>query len=155
MNRVLSFLIICFSFSAVMFSCGSSGTEGEASTIAETPAATSEAESVPKTIKSFINLDAVGFQNMMNDPNVVVMDVRRPGEIEYGKIEGALEMDVLGADFKERMQKLDKDKTYLIYCASGKRSVTACRAMSESGFEHLYNLDGGYEAWQRSQKAQQ
>ncbi len=154
MKSFTTVLILCLVSTVLFYSCQSSDTTG--STEAPTPSQPSLAgmEGAPKTIKIFTDLDAVGFQNKMNDPNIVVLDVRRPGEIANGKIEGAREIDFLASDFKEKIQKLDRDKTYLVYCASGKRSVGACRKMAESGFKHLYNLDGGYQAWQRSQQAQ-
>jgi len=87
------------------------------------------------------------FKTLMTESNVVVLDVRTPKETAEGMIEGAIEIDVKASDFKEKIQQLDKDKKYLVYCRSGRRSVTACTAMEEVGFENLVNLKGGYKAW--------
>ncbi len=90
------------------------------------------------------------FKTLMTESNVVVLDVRTPKETAEGMIEGAIEIDVKAVDFKEKIKALDKDKKYLVYCRSGKRSVTACNAMEESGFEKLVNLKGGFKAWKKA-----
>ncbi|MEZ4987667.1 MAG: rhodanese-like domain-containing protein [Saprospiraceae bacterium] len=35
----------------------------------------------------------------------------------------------------------------MVYCRSGRRSVTACNTMADAGFSKLYNLLGGYNVW--------
>ena len=95
----------------------------------------------------FTNSTVQEFAALMNEKDVIVLDVRTPQETALGKIEGALEIDVKNPNFIDQINKLDKEKTYLVYCRSGKRSVTACNAMAELGFEHLYNLVGGFGAW--------
>lgn len=95
-----------------------------------------------------ISVDA--FKKQMTADGVVVLDVRTPGEIAAGKIEGAMEIDFRGDDFEAKIDALDKDKTYLIYCKSGGRSSNTCKSMAGKGFKHLYNLEGGYTAWSKS-----
>lgn len=90
------------------------------------------------------------FKTLMTESNVVVLDVRTPKETAEGMIEGAIEIDVKAADFKEKIKALDKDKKYLVYCRSGRRSVVACNAMEEGGFEKLVNLKGGFKAWKKA-----
>lgn len=96
---------------------------------------------------SFQNLDVAAFKAKIKEAGVVILDVRTPGEIAKGKIEGAEEMDYKDPGFAEKIKSLDKNKTYLIYCASGGRSAKTCNMMAESGFTGLYNLKGGYAAW--------
>jgi len=84
---------------------------------------------------------------MMQDSNVVVIDVRTPGEIQAGYIAGAdLFIDYNG-DFKGGIENLDKSKTYLVYCKSGGRSSGAAKAMEAAGFTTIYNLNGGISSW--------
>ena len=80
--------------------------------------------------------------------NAVVLDVRTPEEVDAGAIEGAEVINLFDSDFNEQVEKLDKSKAYFIYCRSGRRSANACKIMGEKGFEELYNLEGGYIAWQ-------
>ena len=88
----------------------------------------------------------------MSKENTVILDVRTPGEIAEGKIENALEIDILEPGFEDKIKALDKDKTYLVYCKAGGRSAKACNLMLEQEFPNLYNLEGGYTAWSKAKK---
>lgn len=81
------------------------------------------------------------------DKDVVLLDVRTPGEVADGKIDGALTINVMGDSFDEEIAKLDKDKTYVVYCRSGGRSVTASKKMLKAGFNDVINMEGGYSSW--------
>ncbi len=78
---------------------------------------------------------------------MLVLDVRTPDEIAAGKIKGALEMDYYSKDFKQRLQGLDKNKTIVVYCASGRRSADTVKQLHEAGFKNVYNLAGGYKGY--------
>ncbi|GJM36364.1 MAG: hypothetical protein DHS20C18_53650 [Saprospiraceae bacterium] len=155
MRRLFFCFILLLGSLSLITSCNNQASQENNAPVseAETMSAANESDT-EEPRKSIIEVDAVAFQNKMKEANVVLIDVRKPGEIENGKIENALEMDVTSPDFKEKMQALDREKTYLVYCASGMRSLRACNLMSENGFKNLYNLDGGYDAWTRSQEAQ-
>ncbi len=81
------------------------------------------------------------------DHDYIILDVRTPEETADGKIAAAQEADVKSTEFTEQLSALDKDKKYIVYCRSGKRSTKACRIMAEHGFEHLLNVKGGYLAY--------
>ena len=79
--------------------------------------------------------------------NVVLLDVRTPGEYSSGFIEGAVNLDFKSADFSQRLDSLDKARTYLLYCAAGARSDKAAAMMREKGFRAVSHLEGGLDAW--------
>jgi len=58
-------------------------------------------------------------------------------------------LDFRAEDFSEKLDGLDKDKTYFVYCRSGHRSSNACKMMADKGFGKIYNLVGGYLAWSK------
>lgn len=87
------------------------------------------------------------FADLMDRHKVVILDVRTPKETAQGKITGAMELDVLQDDFAEKVEELNKQKTYLVYCRSGRRSLKAIDIMAKQGFKKLHNLVGGYTAW--------
>lgn len=89
------------------------------------------------------------FERQMNRSNVVVLDVRTEEEFSQGHIQNAILMDVNKDDFAQKIQTLDKEKTYLVYCRSGKRSEKALNHLHSSGFAKAYHLRGGYLAWQK------
>ncbi len=93
------------------------------------------------------NLDAEAFAQAMQQPDVVLLDVRRPEEFATGHLPGARNLDYLGEPFIDELEKLDPDKTYLVYCNSGRRSLRTCVLMKNSGFRRVFNLEEGLRAW--------
>ena len=93
------------------------------------------------------DLSAEEFAGRIGAPNTVILDVRTPAETAGGVIDGAIELNYRAPDFAEKVAALDKDKTYLVYCAAGGRSAKACEIMQDAGFKEVYNLKGGYGAW--------
>lgn len=71
---------------------------------------------------------------------VVILDVRTPGEYQSGHVKGAVNMDYY-ANFAAEVQKLPKDKVYLLHCASGRRSGEATAIMRQMGYKS-YNMGG-------------
>ena len=98
----------------------------------------------------FKNLSVAEFDKLRANKKNVVLDVRTPQEFEAGHIPGAINIDVNAPDFQEKISKLDKNKTYLVHCAAGGRSARACDKMSHLDFPKLYNLAGGFRAWERA-----
>lgn len=86
-----------------------------------------------------------GFEN---NPNAVILDVRTPMEIEESCIENHIAINIMDAAFLDKIDQLDRDKAYYVYCRSGNRSGQACRIMATRGFKELYNLAGGIIAWE-------
>lgn len=94
------------------------------------------------------NIQQAEYEKLEAQENVVVIDVRTPGEIAEGKIKGAdLFIDYRGDNFDTEIAKLDKEKEYIIYCRSGGRSASAANEMIKKGFKHVYNLEGGIMNW--------
>lgn len=88
-------------------------------------------------------------EQLENDDNAVILDVRTPLEVEEGYIPGALNIDIYtGQEFMEALQKLDKSKNYYVYCRSGNRSGQACAIMNSIGIANAYNLSGGFMNWE-------
>ena len=87
-------------------------------------------------------------QEKQPDPNLVIIDVRTPQEFAGGHIENAINIDSSTSAFREELNKLDRDKTYLIYCYSGTRGSKALSIMEELNFRKVYNISGGITAWQ-------
>jgi rhodanese-related sulfurtransferase len=82
--------------------------------------------------------------------NAIVLDVRTPGEVAEGVIEGAVVIDFYDPQFAQKVAKLDKSKEVYIYCRSGARSGSAMEVLKKEGFKKVTNLNGGILAWLRS-----
>jgi phage shock protein E len=93
------------------------------------------------------NVNVKDFAAKTQEAGVVVLDVRTPGEFVQGHIQGAMNIDVEASTFDAEIAKLDKTKTYAVYCHSGNRSGVATQAMAKAGFTHLFNLENGISDW--------
>ncbi len=71
---------------------------------------------------------------------IVILDVRTPGEYQSGHVKGAQNIDFYD-NFEQAIQKLPKDKIYYLHCASGRRSGSATEIMRKHGFK-AYNIGG-------------
>ena len=81
----------------------------------------------------------------LQEKGAVLLDVRTAEEVEMGAINGSINIDV--DDLRKRLNELDKNKKYVIYCAVGIRGYIALRIMKENGFKDVYNLTGGYSTY--------
>jgi rhodanese-related sulfurtransferase len=89
-------------------------------------------------------LNQAELQDALLNKNVVLLDVRTPQEVASGYIKGTTHfIDVNSSSFSTEIQKLDKSKTYIVYCRSGARSSNASHYMVTNGFANVYNLTGG------------
>ncbi len=86
-------------------------------------------------------------QENKDNPNFVILDVRTPEEFLGEYIENAVNLDYYSDTFRNDLDKLDKNKTYLIYCRSGRRSENALNIMKELDFREGYNMLGGIVKW--------
>ena len=78
----------------------------------------------------------------------VILDVRTPQEYAEGHIQGAINIDYNASGFQNKVGKLDKTKTYLVYCHTGIRSAAASKIMVSLGFKNVNNMTGGITDWQ-------
>lgn len=103
------------------------------------------------TSDTYENIEVSDFDKIRQDnPSAIILDVRTPGEISRGKIEGAIEMDFYNANFSEKLKSIDAKATCIVYCQSGVRSAKAAEMLAKQGCSAAYNLKGGYAAWKRA-----
>lgn len=82
------------------------------------------------------------------DPSAPVLDVRTPREFAGGRLAGAINVDIHGPDFAQRIARLEArgtlsaDQPVYLYCRSGARSGRAARMLREKGFEQAWNVGG-------------
>ncbi|MBS3897460.1 MAG: rhodanese-like domain-containing protein [Dethiobacter sp.] len=86
-------------------------------------------------------------QSKKDEANFVVLDVRTPQEFAGERLENAVNLDYYGLNFRELLSQLDKDKIYLVYCRTGRRSSLTLMIMEELGFKEAYNVLGGIVQW--------
>ncbi len=93
------------------------------------------------------HVDAQGAAKLINERKVVVLDVRTPQEFAAGHIPGAQLVDFNDPGFQANLSKLDRRPSYLVHCASGRRSTKALETFEALGFREVTHLDGGFNAW--------
>jgi hydroxyacylglutathione hydrolase len=85
-------------------------------------------------------------RRMAEVPNLLVVDVRNPGEVEAtGTIEGAVHLPL--ARLTGELAHLENSRPTVVYCAGGYRSAIAASTLRAAGFSDVSDLLGGYQAW--------
>lgn len=86
------------------------------------------------------------YRMMQEDKNIVILDVRTPGEFSSGHIKGAVNLpnETIGNDVSETLP--DKDAVILVYCRSGNRSKQAASKLSALGYGNVLEF-GGMNTW--------
>ena len=108
----------------------------------------SKPESDAQTLETISSKKAFDLiQNNQADPDFVILDVRTPAEFAAGHIENAVLIDFYAKTFANELDKLDKGKTYLVYCRSGNRSGQTLNLMQGLNFSQVYNIDKGINQW--------
>ena len=93
-----------------------------------------------------IDISAEEFKEKLEEERGVVIDVRSQMEYSQGHLKKSdQQIDFNSGEFHDKVDSLDKDKTYYLYCRSGNRSGQAARLMKSKGFENVYNI-GGFDA---------
>lgn len=100
--------------------------------------------------KGYSNISVQELEQYIKDKKATLIDVRTAKETKLGMIGKPLQIE-LGPGMQQKMSSLDKGKKYIVYCRSGKRSAMASGMMAKMGFENVYNLSGGYLAYQSAE----
>jgi len=74
-----------------------------------------------------------------------VLDVREPGEVASGAIEGSVHIPL--GKLSARLEELDRRKLLVVHCKGGYRSSIATSILRRAGFRDVANLTGGFDAW--------
>ena len=93
---------------------------------------------------NFTNIDSETLLSMAKE-GAKVIDVRTDAEVARGVIPGAsqIALDKLPA----RINELDPAKQIILYCQVGGRSANAAQFLASQGFQQVFNLQGGINAW--------
>ena len=97
--------------------------------------------------QNFRSVNAADFEQIIKQPDVIVLDSRTAQEYAEGHILNAINIDVKLDDFEQKaVASLDKAKTIAVYCRSGRRSKIAAATLSKNGFT-VVELDCGIMCW--------
>jgi len=79
---------------------------------------------------------------------IEIYDVRSTHEMSNGTIPEAQHMPL--HTIPSKVIDLTDKYPIVLYCYMGTRSVQACRYLQNAGFENVFTLRGGFQAWQSS-----
>ncbi len=86
---------------------------------------------------------------LKGDENVILLDVRTQQEYYTEHVKGSRWIPLDQIPY--RLKELDKKKAvFACFCRAGNRSFKACEFLKDSGFEELFNVKGGIEAWKKA-----
>lgn len=87
---------------------------------------------------------------LINHENALLVDVREDKEFAAGHIPNARHIPL--GSLPSRLKELEaaKSRPIIVNCRSGNRSASACGILRKNGFEKVYNLRGGINAWQQA-----
>ena len=85
--------------------------------------------------------------DLVGNGKVTVIDIRTPAEFSRGHLAGATNIDFMARDFADRVSLLDPGKTYLLHCATGRRSTRSLAVFKKLNFKSVFHMDGGIKAW--------
>ncbi len=111
---------------------------------------TAAGEKVAQETASFTRLDPEQFEARMENADAHVINVHVPYEGELENTDAFIPFDRIAA---EPLLPGDKDSEILLYCKSGRMSVTAGEALSKAGYSNVSHLEGGFKAWEGAGKA--
>lgn len=77
---------------------------------------------------------------------MIVLDVRTPEEFQEIHVKDSINIDFFNPNFLEKIQQLDKNQIYKVYCRSGNRSGQAETIMKSLGFKNVENIGSVSEA---------
>lgn len=97
--------------------------------------------------------DVAKVDELLKTGKYTVVDVRTQGEFASGYIKGAVNVDFYN-NFEEVAPKIltNKNKPYILYCRSGRRSVHAAQILEKLGYTNVTNMEGGILVWQNAGK---
>lgn len=94
------------------------------------------------------NLDSAEFEKRIQENNnSIILDVRTQEEYNKVRIPNSILIDIYKPDFTQKIDQLDRTKSYFVYCRSGVRSLNAMMLMLNMGFENVFNLSTGIIDW--------
>lgn len=95
-----------------------------------------------KDFDEIVSISPEEFAELIDETELKVLDVRKPGEYETSHVEGAITAPL---DFiNESMKLIDPEETYLVHCAGGYRSMIFTSILRARGYENLIDVAGGF-----------
>jgi rhodanese-related sulfurtransferase len=84
----------------------------------------------------------------MNNEDTLVLDIREPEEFVKSHIDNAVNIPLSKLDGQLSSLEKHKKNPVIVVCQTGSRSASACKILSNNGFEQVINMSGGMQSWE-------
>lgn len=84
--------------------------------------------------------------------DIFLLDIRTRDEHQLGSIDGAVNIPL--DELRDHLNEIPKDKKIIAFCGVGLRAHVACRILTQSGFENVFNLSGGLKTYETASQKQ-
>jgi len=109
------------------------------------------ASNAPANLSQEVSIDQV--EDLVKNEGYKLIDLRTTEEVtSLGTIPFSHMIDFKADNFSQRLDKLNKDDGYIIYCKSGGRSGRALKMFNKKGFTNVKEMGEGYDAWAKKYK---
>jgi len=92
-------------------------------------------------------LDSNQAASMIKDGDALLVDVRETRELVAGSIPESQSIPLSRIGYELENLKQHADRPIILGCRSGRRSELVCKLLKENGFNKVFNLAGGIQAW--------
>lgn len=79
--------------------------------------------------------------------NLIVIDARTPEEFSAGHVKGAININIRQSDAYAKIDKLNPQKKYVVYCRTNHRSQVVVDYMKQKGFTQVFQITDGWTGW--------
>ncbi|RCU51099.1 MULTISPECIES: thiosulfate sulfurtransferase GlpE [Corallincola] len=98
-------------------------------------------------MSEFQHIDVMQTQQLLDADEATVVDIRDENSFAAGHIQGSVHLT--NGSLSNFMADADFDRPLIVVCYHGISSQGAAQYMAQQGFEQVYSMDGGFEAWRR------
>lgn len=84
---------------------------------------------------------------LINEQAATLADIRDEQSYQLSHIPGAVHLD--NNSLQGFIETIDPDQPLVVYCYHGNSSLSAAQFLCEKGFDDVYSMDGGFEAWRQ------
>ena len=137
--RLLILLALAMGILGGTMACGGAATTA-------TAAETAAEKAGPSTLKPSVDVATV--YDLLDNPDVFLIDVREPFEYDTGHIPGITLIPM--GDVASRLSEIPTDKEVIVTCRTGNRSAQIADFLRAQGFTNVHNMEGGIVAWEEA-----
>lgn len=102
-----------------------------------------------------LNINTLGATQLLNSRDALMIDLRESKELNRGLATPAMHIPLSSLpgqieDIKKRSAKGKNQVPVILMCQSGWRGAKAGRMLKKAGIQEVFNLEGGFDAWQQA-----